>query len=792
MRKILYPVFALLLLSAVAIVVPNSAHAHHFLDNTQLYCSEDFPCPKALQGRVIFWAHVFHKWGKTDAVFHDPDVPERVYSVVDTGRGCSNSVKSSLNKERKRLKTALYNTAKKLESSAKLTQEEEHLASLFPSKNPNQLRKKSEKIRCQSGIRDSFIKGLERFNRYSYMVDNILAQYNLHPDIRYLPFVESTYNPRAYSKAGAAGMWQIMPSTARTLGLQLDATIDERLDPEAATHGAARYLTESRASLTKLARRIDPSVHSSEISPFVITSYNYGVNGMRRAIKKVNPDYMQVLEKYRSPSFRTAVKNFYASFLAARHVVKNAEQYFGKELAPKPVQVFTVVLNNPTSIDRIKQVFGFSEQDLRPINLGLTRFIWNGWRMVPSGYKLKLPYRDDEYRNQIAHLKSLPRENPIAESGSYVVRKGDTACGIARALQINCRELISANQLGKRALIRVGQKLIIPGGLFALNQSDSTGAERTVIQRTSLSRNQQTHRVAKGDTACDIARKYSVSCRELIRLNNLGRKAIIRAGQRLKIPSTGNEKRELARLDEGNRYLVVKGDSACRIAKRFNVNCNELIRLNNLNQKATIFPGQRIRIPGFEAPQTNETVTELAQLDKAITESESKQADILTGVARPELDNLLDTIPDLSVRVSQTGSSPVYSIIAMAEETLGHYADWLGIGYAGPVRKLNSMSVKASLSIGRKIRLPIDSVEQISRFERKRLEFHQILNEELKENYRLVEIRNHVVNRGDTVWKLATEVGFPVSLFYRLNPDLLRKDLVPGQPVLIPILRERA
>ena len=770
----------------------NSTHAHHLLADTELYCNEDFPCPEALHGRVTFWAHVYFKWGRSKAIFHDPDVPERVYSVVDTGKGCSNSVKSRLNRERKRIKTALYNTAKKLESSAPLSKEELHLASLFPGKNPNQLRRKSEKIRCQTGIRESFIKGLVRFNRYSYMVDNILAQYNLPPDIRYLPFVESTYNPRAYSKAGAAGMWQIMPSTARNLGLQLDATIDERLDPEAATHGAARYLTESRKSLTRLAQKIDPSVQDNEISPFVITSYNYGVNGMRRAIKRVNPDYMEVLEKYRSPSFRTAVKNFYASFLAARHVVKNAERYFGKELAPRPVKVVTVVLNNPTSVDRIKQVFGFSEEELRPLNFGLTRFIWNGWRMAPAGYKLKLPHREDEYVNEIAHFKSLPRENPMPESGTYVVRKGDTACGIARALQVNCRDLISANRLGKRALIRIGQKLIIPGGLFALEQSDSGGVERTVIQRIASSRDQQKYRVVRGDTACGIARKYSVGCRELIRFNNLGRKAIIQVGQSLRIPGISNNRLGLARLDEGNRYLVVRGDSACRIASRFNVDCSELIRLNNLNRKATIFPGQRIRIPGFEAPQTNETVTELAQLDKAIAEAGSKQVDAPMEVERPELDNLLDTIPDLSVRVSQTGSTPAYSIIAMAEETLGHYADWLGIGYAGPVRKLNSMSVKASLSIGRKIKLPIDSVEQISRFERKRVEFHQILNEELKENYQLVEIRSHVVKKGDTVWNLATEVGFPVSLFYRLNPDLLRISLVPGQQVLIPILRERA
>ena len=61
----------------------------------------------------------------------------------------------------------------------------------------------------------------------------------------------------------------------------------------------------------------------SELTPFVITSYNYGVNGMRSAIKKLGPDFLTVLNRYRTKKFRVAVKNFYAGFLAARHVAKN-------------------------------------------------------------------------------------------------------------------------------------------------------------------------------------------------------------------------------------------------------------------------------------------------------------------------------------------------------------------------------------------------------------------------------------------------------------------------------------
>ncbi|MCP4231322.1 MAG: lytic transglycosylase domain-containing protein, partial [bacterium] len=167
-------------------------------------------------------------------------------------------------------------------------------------------------------------------------------------DILYLPFVESAFNPKAYSSAGAAGLWQIMPRTGRTLGLQLNATIDERFDPESATWAAARYLRNSTDSLTKLAKEIDPNISDSAINPFVITSYNYGVSGMRRAIRQFGPDYITVLNKYKSASFRTAVRNFYSSFLAARYVAQNFEKYFGDFRADDGDKRSVVVLKRPT------------------------------------------------------------------------------------------------------------------------------------------------------------------------------------------------------------------------------------------------------------------------------------------------------------------------------------------------------------------------------------------------------------------------------------------------------------
>ena len=104
-------------------------------------------------------------------------------------------------------------------------------------------------------------------------------------------------------------------------------------------------------------RSRQPGIERETVNPFVITSYNYGVNGMRRAIHRIGPDYMEVLNRYKSPAFQIAVKNFYASFLAARHVARNADRYFPRMQPDPGTREIRLVLERATSMDRIKGVF---------------------------------------------------------------------------------------------------------------------------------------------------------------------------------------------------------------------------------------------------------------------------------------------------------------------------------------------------------------------------------------------------------------------------------------------------
>lgn len=443
---------------------PQAASADHLLGQHDLQCDKIFPCPDELKPRVSFWVDVFTQYGDDTIVLHDSRNPHRVYKVIKTSAQCSRrreprSIKNAKSKLRKQI---LQIADKRAKGITTFSGEKKHLAELLKNDKPSEIRKAAKRIRCQGGVADQFHEALERHDKYGPMVVKTLKQAGLPTDIQYLPFVESSYRPTAYSRVGAAGMWQIMPRTARILGLKISSTVDERLDPVLASGAAARYFLDSRKKLGDKARSIKSSKKNS-LYPYVITSYNYGAAGMLRAMDKVGVDYMDMLNKYKARGFRTAVKNFYASFLAARHVAQNADKYYPDHKVGQPLATDVVTIKTAVSTERLMTVFSVSESTLKKYNTSLMRLVWSGRRFVPKGYKLKLPKSPDGRSEQVAKLNSMRAEEPKYVEYSYRVRRGDTACGIARKESVSCRELILLNNLGRRAFIRTGQILTIPG-----------------------------------------------------------------------------------------------------------------------------------------------------------------------------------------------------------------------------------------------------------------------------------------------------------------------------------------
>ncbi|MGR3913689.1 MAG: LysM peptidoglycan-binding domain-containing protein [Gammaproteobacteria bacterium] len=789
------------------------ARAHHLMRSHTLDCSPNFPCPPAIQPRMNFWISVFGEWDKHTAVLHDSKEPQRVYAVVKNRHGCSVSRKR-LRRERAKAKKTLLSVADKIQDGKPLADEYEvHLAALFyPHRDAEEIRAAAETIRCQGGVSHSFLAGLSRYHGYRPMINQVLAENHLPLEIAYLPFVESSYNPDAYSRVGAAGIWQFMPKTARVFGLKLNATLDERLDPEAATRAAAEYLTLADRLLSKTARRIKKKngdkkeLNRAQINPFLVTSYNYGIGGMRRAMRENGLDYMAVLERYKSPSFRIAVKNFYASFLAARHLAIKADGNWN--IAPRGGVYQSVVLQRPVSIERIMSVFGLGEAQLRPLNLALTNFVWRGWRTVPAGYRLRLPRKDDRWQSERAQLARFGSQELISGGDHYIVRSGDTACGVARALEVNCSELLAANQIGLSGLIQPGQKLFIPRKPAARASS-----------RGKLPVFAGDYVVRRGDSACRIAKRFGVGCQALIRHNNLGADATILVGESLSIPDARPPDAPPS-LNADNLYITRRGDSACGVAARFGVNCRALLRLNGLLGSAIIHPGQKLQIPGLVVPATNRTARQLAEaavvtatppqnraapaaadintaagdfyeefdFDFVVDRADAPEVDV---VASATLLNILDTLPDLGISITDAAGIPEYAVRVEAEETLGHFTDWLGINGSGELRKLNKLPGNRSIDIGRRLVLPIRNAEMAERFEKRRSDYHQVLGESLKDHYDLVGVEAYTARRGDSAGKLAQRHGFPVWLFYRLNPSLRNGELKPGQSLTLPRLKAK-
>ena len=278
-HRFMKPFIGLVLATYLLYAVPSNAKVVAVapeITDYQLQCDEVFACPKIIDRRVDFWIDVFQKWKKENRVLHDSRKPERVYMVLDTKDMCSRKnpkgeVRSSLKVVKKRL-DELVNL---LDSGADQAKLEKHpYYKLFPNSDVSYIRDAKDNIRCQSGNKEMFEKALVNFQIYRPYILNALRDQNLPMDIQYLPFVESSYNPKAFSFAGAAGMWQIMPRTARSLGLQLGASVDERLEPEFATLAAAKYFRESIDRLSSTAKKGNHSTLPKDINPFVITSYN--------------------------------------------------------------------------------------------------------------------------------------------------------------------------------------------------------------------------------------------------------------------------------------------------------------------------------------------------------------------------------------------------------------------------------------------------------------------------------------------------------------------------------------
>ncbi len=284
---------------------------------------------------------------------------------------------------------------------------------------------------------------LERMGRYAGMVDAALEQRGMPRSLRYLPIAESYYNPRAYSRVGAAGMWQFMPATARERGLTVNSLVDERRDPVAATEAALDMLAELRERFNSWF--------------LALAAYNGGPNRVARVLRQHysgTPSDESFLEIREHLPLET--RHFVPKFLAAAAIAEDPGAYGLTDLAIEPVLEYDeVTVPDATSLDVVARAAGVSEEEIRALNTHLPL------RIVPAHIEtvLRLPAGTAERFERTYSAIPTEQRMTIVE---HTISAGETLGHIAETYGVRLAELIATNPGLRPRYLQIGQKVVVP------------------------------------------------------------------------------------------------------------------------------------------------------------------------------------------------------------------------------------------------------------------------------------------------------------------------------------------
>ncbi len=382
---------------------------------------DDFPRPPSLESQIRFWRAIFTEYSKHQIVLHDTVDLDKIYKVLDfraeAAGGMSPALLERLEHEETEAELAHLRTIlRRLEAAGgnpdSLSAEERRVWMLFrddPAPDRFLAAAAENRLRSQRGLRERFAAGLRTGRQLFPAMERIFRARGLPPELTRLPLIESCFDLQAYSKVGAAGIWQFMPATARRYDMRVGPRIDERRDPIASTRAAARFLEALHDALGTW--------------PLAITAWNHGPEGVARAVRVVGTrDIGTIVREYHGSGFGFASRNFYAEFLAALDVERHARAYFPD--LPEP---------------------GEAEVEQASVE--------------PPGAGADVERGEEPARVTRAVARVHPRQRHYL---THRVRSGQTLSHIARRYKVSVASLRTTNGLGRRSRLRPGQILKIP------------------------------------------------------------------------------------------------------------------------------------------------------------------------------------------------------------------------------------------------------------------------------------------------------------------------------------------
>ena len=302
----------------------------------------------------------------------------------------------------------------------------------------------------------SRILGMSQY--YFPIIESELLREGLPVELRALPIIESALSPTAVSPVGAVGLWQFMPTTGKSYGLEINSLVDERRDPLRSTEAACRYLKDLYAIYNDWT--------------LAIAAYNCGPGNVNKAIARSGGKTFWEIYDYLPRETRGYVPAFIgASYAYAYH----RQHGIDPEPAPVPLSVDTVRIDHLLHFQQIASTIDLPVETLRLLN---PQYKLDIVPATTKTYTLVLPQRnvsqyiaheaeirgkDSLYLKEYINPANIEKKRQQQSGTVYVVKRGDTLGAIARRYHVTVSQLMRWNKLKSAHKLRIGQRLRIEG-----------------------------------------------------------------------------------------------------------------------------------------------------------------------------------------------------------------------------------------------------------------------------------------------------------------------------------------
>ena len=752
------------------------------------------PRPPELERDVKFWERVYTEVDTNGGFIHDQYNLAVVYDTIHFEPNTSPRQRQHIVDAAKDKATAALRRIAAAKDGP-LSDADQHIKDMWGAEaTPSRLLEATDDIRFQLGQADRFREGLIRSGAWETHIAETLANLGLPAELAALPHVESSFNAAAYSKVGAAGLWQFMRSTGRRY-MRIDSAVDDRLDPFRSTEAAAQLLAYNYRILGTW--------------PLALTAYNHGAAGVRHAKETLGTDdIVKILRNYNGKTFGFASRNFYVSFLAALEVDHNPEKFFGpieKQSEAKFQEVIVPGYVNIASLERALKIDG---NKLRALNPALLRAVWDGQRHVPKSYRLRLPLEGEQWTTELLAQRLNPSDLFAGqpEPRRYRVQKGDTLASVADDYGIPIEALARLNHLRTSGKLHVGRTINLPeqvpttvaavtpappapppapatlgapGAAPPAAMPSAPAATPSVATAAATATEADgIYIVKRGESLADIAAKVGLTEGQLLELNGIRNRDFIFEGQQLAIkpgvqPSVPQQVASTA-TSGGSKAASAAANPPPAVANT----------AGTANGAGPVGAGA-VTVAVAEEESKEDVAAATAE------KSQGRRADNQQPVSAAQAEEVSPALGAAADDAQQNADPTDYSvakddtIVVATAETLGHYADWL---HVSPVhlRQLNKLGYGKPVLVGHKVHLDFHRVSH-EEFEQKRREYHQTLQASYFASHRIVGTEIYIARRGDSMWTITQKFAqLPVWLLQQYNPDLDLADLHPGTQIVMP------